>query len=34
VIIDDVALAQAEVAMPLTLTVELSTYYRTHTNGT
>jgi hypothetical protein len=34
VIIDDVALVQPDAAMPLTLTLELSTYYRTQANGT
>jgi Tfp pilus assembly protein PilO len=34
VIIDDVAIVQPDAAMPLTLTVELSTYYRTQANGT
>ena len=34
VIIDDVILVQADTSMPLTLTLELSTYYRTSTNGT
>ena len=34
VIIDDVSLAQAEANKPLTLTLELSTYYRLGDNGT
>ena len=34
VIIDDVALTQAEANKPLTLTLELSTYYRLGANGT
>ena len=34
VIIDDVTLAQADAAMPLTLTLELSTYFRATGNGT
>ena len=34
VIIDDVTLVQPDAAMPLTLTLELSTYYRTQANGT
>lgn len=33
VIIDDVALTQAEVSKPLQLTLELSTYFRLGTNG-
>jgi Tfp pilus assembly protein PilO len=33
VIIDDVELSQAETGKPLTLTVQLSTYYRLGTNG-
>ena len=33
VIIDDVALSQNDPAKPLTLTLELSTYYRLDTNG-
>jgi hypothetical protein len=33
IIIDDVTLAQAETNRPLTLTVELSTYYRLGANG-
>ncbi len=34
VIIDDVTLIQSEATMPLTLTLELSTYYRTKADGT
>lgn len=34
VIIDDVALAQSDVSKPLTLTLQLSTYYRLRANGT
>jgi hypothetical protein len=34
VIIDDVTLVQPDAAMPLTLTLELSTYYRMQANGT
>ena len=34
VIIDDVTLVQPDAAMPLTLTLELSTYYRIQANGT
>lgn len=34
VIIDDVALAQGDVSQPLTLTLQLSTYYRLGANGT
>jgi hypothetical protein len=34
VIIDDVTLVQPDAAMPLTLTLELSTYYRKQANGT
>ena len=34
VIIDDVTLAQSEPSRPLTLTLELSTYYRARANGT
>jgi hypothetical protein len=34
VIIDDVALTQSEANKPLTLTIELSTYYRLSGNGT
>ena len=34
VIIDDVTLAQPDAAMPLTLTLELSTYFRAMANGT
>ncbi len=33
VIIDDVALAQSDVSKPLTLTLQLSTYYRLGANG-
>ncbi|OLB63749.1 MAG: hypothetical protein AUI11_00165 [Acidobacteria bacterium 13_2_20CM_2_66_4] len=33
VIIDDIALSQAEPGKPLTLTVQLSTYYRLGANG-
>jgi len=33
VIIDDVALAQSDVGQPLTLTLQLSTYYRLGANG-
>jgi hypothetical protein len=33
VILDDVALAQVDPSKPLTLTLELSTYYRTGANG-
>ena len=33
VIIDDVTLAQPDAGMPLTLTLELSTYFRTHADG-
>jgi type II secretion system (T2SS) protein M len=33
VIIDDVTLAQNDATKPLTLTIELSTYYRLETNG-
>ena len=34
VIIDDVSLAQTDPAKPLTLIMELSTYYRLPANGT
>jgi hypothetical protein len=33
VIIDDVTLAQGDPSKPLMLTLELSTYFRTTTNG-
>ena len=33
-IVDDVALAQSETSKPLTLTLEVSTYYRVGANGT